>query len=69
MKGQYNEQELSNDYPDNWDYLYVADGKIIRSDIQGNIIDLKRDLRSLGISCQVITNCDLEGRKKDLNSN
>lgn len=62
----YNEQELPNDYPVHWDYLYVADGKVIRSDIQGTVADLKRDLRSLGISCNVITSCDISGRKKDL---
>lgn len=59
-----NEKELSNDYPVYWDYLYKADGKLIRSDIQGTVLDLKRDLKSLGISCTVITNFDREGTQK-----
>lgn len=59
-----NEQELSPDYPVYWNYLYVADGKVIRSDVQGNIVTLKKDLKKQGISCEVITNCDIEGRKK-----
>jgi len=59
-----NERILENDYPVNWGYLYVADNRIIRSDIQGTIADLKRDLRSQGISCTVITLCDIEGRRK-----
>lgn len=59
-----NEQELSNDYPVYWDYLYKADGRLIRSDVQGTVADLKRDLKSLGISCTVITNFDREGTQK-----
>lgn len=58
------ESELQNDHPVYWDYLYVADGKVIRSDVKGTIKDLKRDLKTLGISCEVITNCDIDGRRK-----
>lgn len=59
-----NEQELPNDYPVHWDYLYVADGRLIVSDIQGTVLDLKRDLKKRGLSCEVITSCDREGRRK-----
>lgn len=58
-----NEKELSDDYPVYWDYLYVCDGKVIRSDIQGTVRDLKRDLRSYSkLEAKVITSCDIEGR-------
>lgn len=59
----FNEKVLEDGYPVYWDYLYVADGKVIRSDVQGTVLDLKRDLKSLGISCSVITSCDIEGRR------
>ena len=39
-------EELPDNYPVYWDYLYVCDGKVICSDIQGTIADLKRDLRN-----------------------
>ena len=58
------ERELDNDYPVYWDYLYVADGRLIISDIQGTVLDLKRDLKKRGLSCEVITSCDIEGRRK-----
>lgn len=54
-----NERILENDYPVYWDYLYVCDGKVIRSDIQGTVLDLKRDRR-----CKEVTTCDIEGRRK-----
>lgn len=59
-----NERILPDDYPVYGDYLYVADGEVVRSDIQGNILDLKRDLTSLGISCKEIKSCDIAGRRK-----
>jgi len=60
-----NETELQNDYPVYWDYLYVCDGKVVRSDIQGTIADLKRDLRlHFKLEAKVITTCDIEGRRK-----
>lgn len=60
-----NEKILADDYPVFWDYLYVADGKVIRSDIQGTIADLKYDLRSQNIKCDKITSCDIVGRQKE----
>lgn len=60
-----NETELENDYPVYWDYLYVCDGKVVKSDIQGTVADLKRDLRShYKLESKVITTCDIEGRRK-----
>ncbi len=52
---EYNERVLEDDYPVNWDYLYIADGKIIVSDIQGTIKDLKSD-----IGASEITNYDFK---------
>jgi hypothetical protein len=60
-----NETELDNDYLVYWDYLYVCDGKVVKSDVQGNVADLKRDLRShYKLEAKVITTCDIEGRRK-----
>jgi len=60
-----NETELENDYPVYLDYLYVCDGKVVKSDVQGTITDLKRDLRShYKLEAKVITTCDIEGRSK-----
>ncbi len=59
------ENELENDYPVYWDYLYVCDGKVVKSDIQGTVADLKRDLRShRKLEAKIITTCDIEGRRK-----
>ncbi|HXS04852.1 MAG TPA: hypothetical protein VN731_10275 [Rhodanobacter sp.] len=58
-----NERELDDDYPVYFDYLYVADGKIVRSDVQGSVATLRRDLQSQGISAERITSCDIFGRR------
>lgn len=39
------QEALPDNYPVYWDYLYLVDGKVIRSDIQGTVLDFKRDLR------------------------
>jgi hypothetical protein len=59
MEIKLDERELPDDYPVYWDYMYVADGKVIRSDIQGTIRDLKRD-----VGASVITSCDIYGRNE-----
>jgi len=60
-----NERELPNDDPVYIDYLYVCDGRVVRSDIQGTVDDLKRDLRDYyNFNAIVITNCDIIGRQK-----
>lgn len=60
-----NETELENDYPIYWDYLYVCDGKVVKSDVQGTVADLKRYLCShYKLEAKVITTCDIEGRRK-----
>lgn len=60
-----NERELPDNYPVYCDFLYVCDGKIIKSDIQGTVRDLKRDLREYyKLDAIIIKNCDTEGRRK-----
>ena len=45
---------LPDDYPVYWDYLYVCDGELIRSDIQGTVKDLRNDLKSMGYHADLI---------------
>lgn len=54
---ELNEPILDDDYPVYWDYLYVADGKVVRSDIQGTVRGLKADLNA-----KEIRRCDISGR-------
>lgn len=62
---ELNEQILEDNYPVYCDYLYVCDGKIIRSDITGTVDDLKRDLRGhYKLEAKVITSCDIFGRQE-----
>lgn len=66
----FNENELPDNYPVYWDYLYVCDGKVITSDVQGTIADLKEDLRNYyDIEAKVITNCDIDGRYQFVKDN
>jgi hypothetical protein len=53
---------LDDDYPVHFDYLYVADGKVIRSDIRGTVLQLKRITKSYEIR-----RCDITGRRKNTN--
>ena len=65
MEIELTEKELSDNHPVHWDYLYVCDGKVIQSDINGTVADLKRDLRAFyKLEAKVITSCDIYGRKK-----
>jgi len=60
-----NENLLPDNYPVYGDYLYVCDGKVIRSDVFGTVATLKRDLRDFfKLEAKEIMNCDIEGRKK-----
>ena len=55
-----NEPVLPDDYPVYGDYLYVADGKVIRSDLHGlTVADLKRD-----VGAKEIRRCDIYGRQR-----
>lgn len=61
---ELNERVLADDYPVHWDYVYVADNKLIVSNIKGTVRDLKRDLKA-----KEIKSCDIEGRRKQMNQN
>lgn len=59
------ENPLPDDYPVFWDYLYVIDhngGKVIHSDIQGTVAELRADLVKRGFNAQVIRNCKMVSR-------
>lgn len=57
MAEEFNEPVLDDDYPVYGDYVYVADGKPIRSDVFGTVRDLRRDT-----GAKEIRRCDLVGR-------
>ncbi len=58
------EYPLEDNYRVYPDYFYVADGKVIRSDITGTVAELRLDLNRRGWPAQVITNCDIFVRQK-----
>lgn len=61
MSGEkLNEPILDDDYAVFWDYLYIADGKVVRSDIKGTVCQLKADL-----GAKEIRRCDIFGRRKE----
>ena len=56
---ELNEPVLPDDYPVYGDYLYVADGKVVRSDLHGtNVRRLKAHLKA-----EEIRRCDIAGRQ------
>ncbi len=58
MEKKLKERVLEDDYPIYGDYLYVADGVVIRSDWHGiTVRELKHHLNS-----KEIKNCDIFGR-------
>lgn len=56
-----NEPILEDNYPVFYGYWYVADDKPVRSDVQGTVRDLKRDLKA-----KEIRRCDTVARKLPL---
>jgi hypothetical protein len=57
-----NEPELPDDYPIYGDYMYVADGKPIRSDWHGiTAREFKRYIKAT-----TLCRCDVIGRRKQL---
>ncbi len=51
------EPKLPDDYPVYWDYIYVCDGKIHKSDMKGTV----RDLKIQG-GFKEVRRCDIFGR-------
>jgi hypothetical protein len=56
-----NEPVLPDDYPVYADYLYVVDGKVVKSGIVGDVCKLKQQLRAAEIR-----RCDITGRAQML---
>jgi hypothetical protein len=56
-KTDLNEPILEDDYKVYGDYFYVADGKVIRSDVFGTVRDLKRNT-----GANEIRRCDMVRR-------
>jgi len=50
------ELPLADDYPVNYDYIYIADGVLVRSPLCGTVFNLKAAL-----AAKEIRNCDLFG--------
>lgn len=59
MPEELNEPILADDYPVYCGYLYVADGKVVSSDIQGTAGRLKAYLKA-----DEIRRCDMVGRDR-----
>lgn len=56
---ELNEPVLDNEYPVYFDYIYVVDGELYRSDIQGTVSDMKRSLKA-----KEVRRCDIFGRQE-----
>lgn len=59
MAKELDERVLEDSYPVNWDYYYVVDGKVIRSDIRGTVFDLK-----VYLDAKEVRSCDIFGRRE-----
>lgn len=57
MTKELKERVLEDDYPVKVGFLYVADDKVIESDITGTVMELKMLLK-----VKEIKNCDIGGR-------
>lgn len=56
---------LDDNYPVYFNYLYVVDdngGKVVISDIEGTVAQLKSDLKKLGFTANNIHKCNLKAR-------
>jgi hypothetical protein len=64
MEYELNERVLPEDYKVHSFHLYVCDGKVIRSTLNGTVADLKKELREFGgFEAKEIKSCDIIGRK------
>ena len=55
---ELNEHILKDDYPVYYSYCYVCDGKVRISPIQGNVRQLKAELK-----VKEVKSCDIVGRE------
>lgn len=59
------ETVLADDYPVYWGYAYAADGKVVSSDVQGTVADLKRDIGATEIRrCEIVKRLRMSGDGK-----
>lgn len=58
---ELDEPILGDTYPVYFDYYYIADDKVIRSDIQGDVFALKQFYNA-----KEIKRCDIVGRGMEL---
>lgn len=56
------EDILTDDYPVYAGYYYVVDGRVVVSDVQGTVRDLRRDLIQQGQSADEVRRCDIVKR-------
>lgn len=57
LKQDPSEQELSDDYNVYFGYVYIVDGYVVRSPIEGYVRDLKRELKArIVLNCQLYAN-------------
>jgi hypothetical protein len=54
---ELDERVLEDKYPVYYGYCYVADGRVISSDVSGTVADLRRNLQA-----REIKSCDMNGR-------
>lgn len=55
------ETVLDDSYPVFCDYLYIVDGRLTRSDVQGTVRDLRRDLKASEVRRFDVSARTLEG--------
>lgn len=56
-----NENILEDSHPVFWEYLYITDGKLALSSIQGTVADLKKKL-----GATEIRRCNILARRKEM---
>lgn len=59
MTKQLREEVLPDDYPVNYGFCYVVDGRVEVSDIKGDVKALKADIIRQGRSAQEVRRCDM----------
>lgn len=57
------EDRLANDFPIFPGYLYVVDGRVTQSEVQGTVLDLKRQEISKGKTAAIVTRCNIKDRE------
>ena len=67
-ESKLNEPVLGDDYPVNWDYFYLINGKIFRSDVKGTVSNLRRNYFDvMKVKAEEVKRYDIGGRREQLN--